>query len=245
MVLIADEDGKMVDPRHLPKKRKKKIDGISRAVIRQAVRNSTGALRKTISRLEKKIRVLKIEDQALLDGIPDTDRERAYRGHIAKLHAQIQRMKDPSIPQRARRHIRRAASRIEDMPGLQDSEKLFFVDAMRHGFEIYRAGWPDFLLIHKETGQPRFIEVKSPTDSLSDNQKTMFAALEQCGIKVEVYRSGKREGKRARPWRQEVEQTTRDEPAQESGAQLSQGPEAHVPKGTLARGYGPNTDTVI
>ncbi len=126
-----------------------------------------------------------------------------YRDHIASLHAEIERLRDPSIPKRSWSHIDKLSGSIVRARGLKltRTEEVFVAEALNHGYEIYRSGWPDFLIKNKHTGEYRFIEVKSPSDRLSDNQLVMFAALENLGIVVEVFRGGKDIGKRCSSWR--------------------------------------------
>lgn len=47
-------------------------------------------------------------------------------------------------------------------------------------------GLPDLFLWNIDTGEAKFVEVKSETDRLSDMQKAWIAHLTQGGIKVEV-----------------------------------------------------------
>lgn len=54
------------------------------------------------------------------------------------------------------------------------------------GYEILKAGWPDFLAIKK--GRGRFIEVKRPNEKLRPSQIAMHEALRLLGIEVEVIR---------------------------------------------------------
>lgn len=62
------------------------------------------------------------------------------------------------------------------------------------GFEVFRSGWPDFLLFHTKTKTAIFLEVKSNKDSVRLEQKRMHKILKQIGLTVKVVRVGK-EGK--------------------------------------------------
>ncbi len=159
------------------------------------------------------------------DGVRERVLCRAHRGHIASLHAEMERMRDPSIPRRARRHIRRAAEKPEDTPGLTPAEQFCLEQAIRQGYEVHRAGWPDFLLIHKQTGQARFIQVENPSEALSSNQITLFRALSKIGIEVEIFRAGKPEDETTSPWQALAAPTSATEvsPQRRSAGESSRG----------------------
>lgn len=54
------------------------------------------------------------------------------------------------------------------------------------GYEVLNKGWPDFLAVHKTTGDVRFIEVKpNKGAALSGEQKRVAEILATLGIKVE------------------------------------------------------------
>ncbi len=182
------------------------------------------AARKQVERLENQIEGLKKQNRALREESKHNPIYKGYRQHIADLHAKIERLKDPSIPRRARKDIRKAVSRIDEIPNLRlyAAEKVFVQDAIDRGYLVYRSGWPDFLLIHKQTGERRFIEVKSPTDDLTDSQRAMFAALEQCGIEIEIYRAGKQPGTRCSPWR-DLQEPDSGPPEREVAAMSNRG----------------------
>lgn len=54
------------------------------------------------------------------------------------------------------------------------------------GWRTLRSGWPDFLVV-RDGVKPRFVEVKSSTDTLSDNQVELYEALGKAGIPVYVW----------------------------------------------------------
>jgi hypothetical protein len=70
------------------------------------------------------------------------------------------------------------------------TEQVLVDQATEQGYEVLRNGWPDFILVHKETRRKRFVECKrpDPLDVLSPSQEKMHKALDECGIKVEVFR---------------------------------------------------------
>jgi len=185
-------------PRRQPSKRKAKGMVRLRKELAQiaSLKAQNRRLKTQIKNLEKFSRKLRREGK----GSPIYA---GYREHIANLHAEIQRLRDPSIPRRAVSKLRKAASRIEDIPNLRlhAAEKVFVQEAIDQGYLVYRNGWPDFLLIHKKSGESRFVEVKSPADGLSDSQIAMFEALEKCGLVVEVYRAGKQAQQQVSSWR--------------------------------------------
>ena len=134
---------------------------------------------------------------------PDCTRCIGYRSHIKNLHATLERERDPSISKRARSRLRKSIAEIRDIPDLKlkDAEKVFVQRAIEQNYEVYRSGWPDFLIVKKGTDIYRFVEVKSPSDAVSRGQIEMFAALERIGIEVEVFRVGKPLGRECTSWR--------------------------------------------
>lgn len=65
------------------------------------------------------------------------------------------------------------------------AEARFKGAATAKGWKVHRSGWPDFFLTGN--GRPRFVEVKSATDKISDNQAEMFEALSLTGVEVFVW----------------------------------------------------------
>lgn len=173
----------------------------------QTLKTENASLRGSMRYVAKERRALQEKYNELLkwkrrmlrdkEGVVNDERVHNLQVLVGKLKGALERARDPSIPQRALRKIRRAAKTIHDVPGLTESEKILFQRAVKHGYEIHRHGWPDFLMIHKDTGRIRFIEVKSPHDSLSDSQILMCKALQECGIEVEVFKAGPN---RFQPW---------------------------------------------
>jgi hypothetical protein len=53
-----------------------------------------------------------------------------------------------------------------------------------HGTTVYRRGWPDFLVVRN--GTVSCVEVKSKSDSPSEEQLQIHKALESCGINVNL-----------------------------------------------------------
>ncbi len=71
------------------------------------------------------------------------------------------------------------------------AEKTFIRRARTNGWEVLRAGWPDYMLIRKVKGKIEFqaVEVKQghKSDPLRDSQRLMIASLVLQGIKVSVW----------------------------------------------------------
>mgnify|MGYP001566801061 CR=1 FL=1 len=53
------------------------------------------------------------------------------------------------------------------------------------GCQVYRAGWPDFLVV-EPSGKIHAIEVKRPYGRLSPMQEAVFKLLQQIGLSIEV-----------------------------------------------------------
>jgi VRR-NUC domain len=62
---------------------------------------------------------------------------------------------------------------------LTDSERQFVAIADRKGKAVFRAGWPDFFVVDRETGAAIAVETKSSDDDVRPAQARMFAALER------------------------------------------------------------------
>ncbi len=84
---------------------------------------------------------------------------------------------------------------------LTDSEEDFYLRALARGnLNVMRHGWPDFLLVDRETGAAYCVEVKlGPGDRMRPNQLAMAKVLERLGIKVYVWTPKHRD--RLTPWR--------------------------------------------
>ena len=59
--------------------------------------------------------------------------------------------------------------------------------ALDKGYEVFRGGWPDFLLWNAKEGRAVFLEVKAKNDKLSRGQVRMHAMLKKLGLNVQVY----------------------------------------------------------
>jgi hypothetical protein len=66
-----------------------------------------------------------------------------------------------------------------------NAEAAFKRRAESKGWTVLRAGWPDYLIT--DGGKPRFVEVKSETDTLSEGQVELFEGLEKAGIRVVIW----------------------------------------------------------
>jgi hypothetical protein len=80
------------------------------------------------------------------------------------------------------------------------AEKAFLLKAVARktkNVEIFRAGWPDYLMI--EDGKIYGVEVKTRPDNVRPRQAKMFTALERAGISVYVW--SPEEPNRLLPWR--------------------------------------------
>jgi hypothetical protein len=68
------------------------------------------------------------------------------------------------------------------------AELVVFEKLQSEGFAVVNRGWPDFLAFRIVNGIPelRAVEVKGPTDRMSEYQRNMHDLLAQAGIKVQV-----------------------------------------------------------
>lgn len=66
---------------------------------------------------------------------------------------------------------------------LTPRERYVYGQLLRNGYQIYRGGWPDFMVVKE--GKVRFIEVKATHDSVSKAQKRMHKAFRSF-LKIEV-----------------------------------------------------------
>ncbi len=69
--------------------------------------------------------------------------------------------------------------------GMVKSEYFVKKFLERQGCQVYKNGWPDFLVITSK-GKLNFIEVKGPRDRLRKNQKLLFNILKQYKIPVKI-----------------------------------------------------------
>lgn len=72
--------------------------------------------------------------------------------------------------------------------GLTDAERQFCVLAEARGKAAFRSGWPDFMVIDRDTGGLVFVEVKTGADDVHLSQAIMFSALESQGMRVCIWR---------------------------------------------------------
>lgn len=94
---------------------------------------------------------------------------------------------------------------------VNEAERALIEKATQRDGRCFRGGWPDFLL---ELPGKRAIgvEVKRGSDTVSDRQAKMFAALERAGLKVMVWNPAKPD--RLYPWRsyRDLREATRELP---------------------------------
>jgi hypothetical protein len=63
----------------------------------------------------------------------------------------------------------------------------YFVDAMtEQGYDVHRAGWPDFYVVGADPTRSVGVEIKGPGDIVSEPQRAMHTALRAGGMRVEV-----------------------------------------------------------
>lgn len=85
-------------------------------------------------------------------------------------------------------HVPLAVIRGENVP-FSVSEALFKARAMEKGWKPHRPSWPDYLV---ETPEGVIaVEVKSYSDTVSEEQRRTFTILESIGIKVYLWRNAK------------------------------------------------------
>lgn len=72
-----------------------------------------------------------------------------------------------------------------DAPLAHAVERKFRERAIANGWQVHRAGWPDFALTC--AGRIVLVEVKGSNDRLRPQQKTLFRALEMAGVVVRVW----------------------------------------------------------
>lgn len=77
-------------------------------------------------------------------------------------------------------------------------QRRFAAMADAKGKQIYRGGWPDFLVVDV-SGATLGVSVKEPWDSISKSQVVMFAALEAAGLAIVVWKPN--QPNVLRPWR--------------------------------------------
>jgi hypothetical protein len=81
---------------------------------------------------------------------------------------------------------------------LTPAERAFMEKALGKGAQIYRHGWPDFLIALD--GGAKFVEVKRDGDTISARQQRAFEALEKhTGLHVWIWDLKKPE--KLTPWR--------------------------------------------
>jgi hypothetical protein len=74
------------------------------------------------------------------------------------------------------------------------SEKAVAQFCRKSGYEVYRNGWPDFLLHHAERSVGFALEVKSRCDRLRPCQSRMIEALDRMGVITHTRYTGEVEG---------------------------------------------------
>lgn len=99
---------------------------------------------------------------------------------------------------------------------LTPAEAQFLVLADSRGKEVYRNGWPDFLVEDRESGGMIGVEVKCNSDQVSEHQAAMFAALERSGA-LRVYIWDPKKPATLTPWERYVNRPRRRGRDQRSG----------------------------
>ncbi len=81
--------------------------------------------------------------------------------------------------------------KLDQAEPVSAAEKTFIRRAKTNGWQVLRAGWPDYMLIRKVKGKIEFqaVEVKQghKGDPLRDSQRLMIASLVLQGIKVSIW----------------------------------------------------------
>jgi hypothetical protein len=107
------------------------------------------------------------------------------------------RLSEASTPQDARTML------------VNEAERKLLEKAATRGGRCFRGGWPDFLL-ELPGKRPVGVEVKRGSDTISDRQAKMFAALERVGLRVMVWNPARPD--RLFPWRSYLEHGVREMP---------------------------------
>lgn len=106
----------------------------------------------------------------------DQDSGRAFRGNSSALH-----------PCTYLRSVEMPALELEGLElGLNARERHAYARLRAEGKTVLRAGWPDLLVIDGD--EVYGVEVKSPSDKVSQRQQEMHDALGRAGLRVEVVR---------------------------------------------------------
>ena len=71
---------------------------------------------------------------------------------------------------------------------MNKTEKMIKYKLENNGFTVMHSGYPDFFVVHP-SGAICFIEVKTGSDKVRENQKTMHKALKKASIPVYVWRT--------------------------------------------------------
>lgn len=94
---------------------------------------------------------------------------------------------------------RRARSLRYDEDALTDAERAFSALADSKGKDVFRSGWPDFLVLDRDQGSAICVEVKTATDEVRPSQRVMFEMLETVGLRVMIW--SPEEPQHLVPWR--------------------------------------------
>jgi len=100
--------------------------------------------------------------------------------------------------ERADRLRKRTVPGNHDAPLAHEVERKFRERAIANGWQVHRAGWPDFALT--TAGRIVLVEVKGTNDRLRPQQKTLFSALEMAGVVVRVW--WEQRPSKLMPWRE-------------------------------------------
>lgn len=100
---------------------------------------------------------------------------------VQKLVRQIEKADEAAVERRREHQRRPTVERVND----REREFMQAIGKRAPTAKLLRSGWPDFLVEHD--GRVYAIEVKAPSDDLSDRQREMFEALERVGIKTYVW----------------------------------------------------------
>lgn len=67
-------------------------------------------------------------------------------------------------------------------------DSFLFKAAVKKQCDVFRAGWPDYLIFDRRSKEYRLVEVKNgPNDALRPSQVKMFEVLEKLGLHVYVW----------------------------------------------------------
>jgi|ETNvirnome_2_130_1030620.scaffolds.fasta_scaffold06422_2 hypothetical protein len=71
---------------------------------------------------------------------------------------------------------------------MNTKETLLYEAMQKRGWRVFRNGWPDFLVLDKNTAKGCAIEFKAKGDQIRPAQTEMHAALQELGIPTHIVR---------------------------------------------------------